>query len=450
MTSRALPLVYLDDVAVTIGLAADKAVHERVQKAIVGVLSDQAASGSFGLWGPYDTGDLWLDSYVTDFLTRAAEKGYDVPKLARDIALDNLANRISYAEDFDKGGEDLAYALYDLARGSRAAIGDLRYYSESKINNFATPLAKAQIGAALALYGDRQRAGNAFAAALADLEGKKEKDEYLYRADYGTLLRDEAGILTLAAESKTEKVDLRTLATRIALLESNRTYTSTQENAWMLLAAAALIKDSEKTSFSVNGASVAGPLFKRFKGEALAATPVTIVNQGSDTLDATVATTGVPVTPEPAGGNGFKIERTTYTPNGDPVEVKTVGQNERFVVELTVTADHDSGGRILIVDPIPAGFEIENPDISASGDTSTYDWLTVVTNAAHTEARTDRFVAALNRSSGDSLEYSVAYTVRAVSPGTFVQPGATVEDMYRPELNARTASGTVEVVGATK
>ena len=31
----------------------------------------------------------------------------------------------------------------------------------------------------------------------------------------------------------------------------------------------------------------------------------------------------------------------------------------------------------------------------------------------------------------------LAYMVRAVAPGTYVHPGATVEDMYRPEWNAR-------------
>jgi hypothetical protein len=117
---------------------------------------------------------------------------------------------------------------------------------------------------------------------------------------------------------------------------------------------------------------------------------------------------------------------------------------------LTVTADAKRAGKILVVDPIPAGFEIENPDLSASGQTTGYDWLSVDTNIAHTEARSDRFVAALNRNDSDDLQFSVAYTVRAVSPGKFAQPAATVEDMYRPELNARTDAGKVEVVGPTR
>ena len=218
----------------------------------------------------------------------------------------------------------------------------------------------------------------------------------------------------------------------------------------MLMAAAALIKDASRTSFEIEGASVAGPLYKRFMEERLDQSPVVIKNLGSDTLDAVVATTGVPTAPEPAGGDGFTIERAYYTPDGEPTEIGTIGQNERIVVVLTVTADQAREGNILVVDPIPAGYEIENPNISTSGDVSAFDWLSVERNVAHTEARVDRFVAALNRGDEDPLEFSVAYSMRAVSPGMFAQPAATVEDMYRPGLQARTDTGTVEVVGPTR
>ena len=40
---------------------------------------------------------------------------------------------------------------------------------------------------------------------------------------------------------------------------------------------------------------------------------------------------------------------------------------------------------------------------------------------------------------------TVAYLVRAVTPGSFVHPAATVEDMYRPDRFARTASGRLDV-----
>jgi alpha-2-macroglobulin len=42
---------------------------------------------------------------------------------------------------------------------------------------------------------------------------------------------------------------------------------------------------------------------------------------------------------------------------------------------------------------------------------------------------------------------TVAYIVRAVTPGSFVHPAATVEDMYRPDRFARTASSRLDVTG---
>jgi uncharacterized protein YfaS (alpha-2-macroglobulin family) len=448
ITSRALPLVYLNDVAKSVGLAADTEIEERVNKAILDVLAKQASNGSFGLWSPYEpSNDLWLDSYVTDFLTRAEQAGFDVPAIGKTIALDNLANRVAYAQDFSSGGEEIAYALYVLARVGRAAIGDLRYYAE-KLSAFSTPLAKAQIGAALSLYGDRIRAERAFRAALADIDAAH--DQLTWRPDYGSLLRDEAAVLTLASETSEPSVNIRDLSLRISEEDSRRSYTSTQEQAWMLLAARALIKESERTQLSVNGTPSEGPVNKRYSGDELEGDPVEILNRGDSPADAAVTYTGVPLTPEPAGGKGFAIERAYYHVDGTPADVATVGQNERFVVAVKVRSSVAMGGRLLVVDRLPAGFEIENPNLSSSGDTSRYEWLSAERYGAYTEAKTDRFVAALRRSESDPLDFTVAYTVRAVSPGIFVHPAATVEDMYRPERRARTAVGQTEVVGLTR
>ena len=99
-TSRALPLLYVNDVAKRIGLATDAALRERIDGAIERVFAMQDSSGAFGIWGPSD-GDMWLTSYVTDFLTRAKEAGYDVRQHAFNQALDRLQNYISYAQDFE-------------------------------------------------------------------------------------------------------------------------------------------------------------------------------------------------------------------------------------------------------------------------------------------------------------------------------------------------------------
>ena len=109
-----------------------------------------------------------------------------------------------------------------------------------------------------------------------------------------------------------------------------------------------------------------------------------------------------------------------------------------------MTSTELGSGQFMVDDPLPAGFEIENPDLSQSGDTSDLSWLKV-DQPTHVEARTDQFVAAF-RFSSDTASFSTAYMVRATSPGSFVLPGATVEDMYRPDLRANTDAGTVEIV----
>ncbi len=445
ITSRALPLVYLDSVSVAAGLGREAEVAPRVQQAIAGVLAKQSASGAFGLWRPGHE-SMWLDSYVTDFLVRAKENGYSVPAISYDLAIDNLSNRLAYASDFDKGGEDIAYGLYVLARSGRASIGDLRYYADAKINAFSTPLAKAQIGAALALYGDRLRADKAFKAAYAALSRGQDNPRWS-RDDYGSNLRDGAALLTLVAESKSKAIDMKRLAAGLAKRRQTLRHTSTQENAWLLLAANALVGSVSRPDLRIDGRRLTGAMYSRFSAEQLLGEPIEVVNAGKSPLDAVITATGVPRIPEPAGGNGYQIERTYYNLKGELIDIAEIAQNERFVAVLTVTAENDVQGRLLVVDPLPAGIEIDNPNLLQSGNIAALDWLGLHGNASHTEFRADRFVASIHRSSRSPLSFRLGYIARAVSPGSFAHPAAIVEDMYRPEQRARTASGRVDVIG---
>src|SRR5690606_32030251 len=139
----------------------------------------------------------------------------------------------------------------------------------------------------------------------------------------------------------------------------------------------------------------------------------------------------------------FAISRSYYLPDGTEVDLGEVRQNDRFVVVLSMTARTLGSGQYLVADPLPAGFEIENPDLSQGAGIGDLSWLSVDT-PLHTEARTAPYVAAF-RFYSETAHFSTAYMVRAVSPGAFVLPGATVEDMYRPELRANTAAGQIEV-----
>jgi uncharacterized protein YfaS (alpha-2-macroglobulin family) len=113
-----------------------------------------------------------------------------------------------------------------------------------------------------------------------------------------------------------------------------------------------------------------------------------------------------------------------------------------------VTEPKPQFGRIIVADYLPAGFEIDNPHLVSSGDTGTLSWIEDAGEPVYSEFRDDHFAAAFERKGSDRPVFTVAYVVRAVSPGTYVRPQAYVEDMYQSERYGRTGTETIEVTPA--
>ena len=447
--SRAMPLLYANRLASIENLGIDPDLDGRVREVIERELSRQSASGAFGLWSA-DVGDddVWLDAFVTDFLTRARERNFAVPQIAFDQALDLLRNTVVNAPEPNKdNAEAIAYALYVLARNGRPVIGDLRYLSDAKLDAFASPLAKAQLAAALAMLGDEARAARTFAAALVALEA--ERDAGVSRPDYGSRLRDAAAVLALLAEAGQSGAAAPpgALARAGALLEAaqnERTYTSTQEKTWMALAAEALAESAKVVQFTVDGVPVKGALNRRFGGAALVGRTITIANDGQNPVQLVTNVSGALIDPEPAASHGYAIERAFYKLDGTRIDGKTIAQNERVVVALKVIEPEARYARLMIVDRLPAGLEIDNPALVDGGSIEAFSWLS--TDApAHAEYRDDRFVAVFDRAPGQSAFINLAYVARGVAPGHYVEPPATAEDMYAPERYGRTGFGEIEV-----
>ncbi len=370
IVSRALPLLYVNDMALDAKLAADANVDKRITKAIETVLARQGYEGAFGLWSPGGS-DAWLDSYVTDFLTRARASGHAVPDDRFKLALNRLRNYVSTAPDVSTdGGLALSYALYVLARNGMAPVGDLRYIADVKLDKLGTPTAQAEIGAALAMLGDKTRAEKAFRVAAGALPAEKPNEGG--RVDFGSRLRDAAAVVTLAAEGDAGKPILVSATRQIGVAREAVTYTSTQENAWLVLAARALGQQGVSLTIEEGTGEEGGqlgPLYRSFSEEDLGINPVTVTNNGDTPVDAVVSVSGAPTTPEPAADHGFRLERTFHTLDGEEVDIATAAQNERYVVLLTVTEAKPQFARVALTDYVPAGFEIDNPKLVSSADT---------------------------------------------------------------------------------
>jgi uncharacterized protein YfaS (alpha-2-macroglobulin family) len=442
-----MPLLYVNKIANAAALALDGSIDERIRAAIERELSRQDSTGAFGLWSSNDTEDMWLNAYVTDFLTRARENNFAVPQKAFDLALEKLRNHVANASAVEPGqSASIAYAAYVLARNGRPVMGDLRYMADTQLDKFTSPLARAQLAAALALLGDRGRAQAVFSKASDSLSAAK--DTATSRDDYGSRLRDGAGLLALAVETGAPPAAIHRAVDIVEAARAASFVTSTQENAWMVLAAEALAKEADAMLVSLDDQPHKGAFYQTWSADALEGKSVKITNSGTAGIRVVLTTSGHPAAPEPEARQGYQIERGYYSLAGQRVDPATLKQNDRFVVALKVTENEAAYARLLLVDPLPAGLEIDNPDLFDGGSVEALAWLKKDVVPVHTEYRDDRFVAAFNRDGGSKATFSVAYIVRAVTPGHYVLPPATIEDMYRPQRFARTMAGSVDIAGS--
>ncbi|HRO16309.1 MAG TPA: alpha-2-macroglobulin, partial [Paracoccus sp. (in: a-proteobacteria)] len=418
------------------------------EDAIAQILTRQTSGGGFGLWSA-EPGDRWLDAYVTDFLSRARAAGHEVPDQPFRNALANLQNGLNMAAEpqFADADENAAtaYAAYVLAREHAAVISDLRYYADTGAEGFASPLAAAQLGAALAAYGDSLRADAMFARAqaLSD-EGRDPQDRL--RGDYGTLIRDRAGMLALAAESGSRAVDRDRVATQLSAQIAGRQAQgaplSPQEAVWTVLAGQALMTGADAGGgLTLSEAALDVPI--QDLGDAGALPPVVLGNIRPAPVEVTIGATAVPATAPLAGGTAFAITRRYFTPEGQPLDPAQVPLGTRMVAVIEVRPFGPADGRLIVADPLPAGFEIDNPNLLAAGEVAGLDWLGGIERADMAEFRQDRFAAAVTLFGTDPVR--LAYRLRAVTPGTFHHPAATVEDMYRPDRRGWTDSGTTAI-----
>jgi uncharacterized protein YfaS (alpha-2-macroglobulin family) len=153
---------------------------------------------------------------------------------------------------------------------------------------------------------------------------------------------------------------------------------------------------------------------------------------------------------------GFVVERH-YEAIDDPDDVYQaedgtwhIKAGARVRVRLKMVADNRRY-HVALVDPLPAGLEIVNPDLAVSGSLPQdpdspdyrYGWWWWGTWYEHQNMR-DQRAEAFTSLLWDGV-YDYNYIARATTPGTFVVPPAKAEEMYSPEVFGRSSSDLVIV-----
>jgi hypothetical protein len=418
---------------------------QTIDTAIGHIAELQRSDGSFGVWSDTDDTVPWLDAYAADFLMRAKEHGNTVPDFALKGVIGWLRDYVKQEHNDDNDLPALAYAHYVLARAKADDLGGLRYFNDTRMTRLPTQLAKAQLAAALAAYGDATRAAAAYAAALAPPQKRAPALRYV---DYGGELRDSAAALAFAAGDPGSQGRLTTVIDRIAELFARADRTSTQEQAWLLLAAEAAAKlTGNSMTIAVGGGApetrATAEYFRRALGAGAPA--LTVANRGTQPLWRSVSITGVVKAELPAESKGYAVARYVFNQDGSAADLTKARQTDLFVVVLKGSRTNAAeAARALVVDLLPAGFEIQNMTAPIGDAAGAYSWLKDLSSPAYSEARDDRYIAALDLPSG-TADFTLAYVVRAITPGEFKYPALDVEDMYDPETYGRTAMGKLVV-----
>jgi alpha-2-macroglobulin len=426
----------------------------------------QIPSGHFSMWGE-GAGDTLITPYVTEFLLDAREAGFAVPENVLQAALKRLhADLLSGGNayySYDNADHlrfaNQAYSAYVLARVQRAPLGTLRTLFDNERGKSVTALPLVHLGIALNLQGDSARAARALEEAFA-----KPVQRPRWLGDYGSELRDKALMVALTHQFKlaSPAFDAQVIALGRELTarrpQDSRVWLSTQEQSAIARLGKQLIADGAAKvggTLNIGAESKAlepAPIWSRSFSAAELRAGVRMTPDAKTDLYVSEDVAGIPTTPPAADDSEVMIKRQWYALDGTPWEGSELREGEGLIVGLRIEARENMRDALLI-DLLPGGLEIENFNL-----TDAKQWADVVidginisergyaADVRHEEFRDDRYVAALNLSKGQPA--SVFYLVRAVSPGSYVVPPATVEDMYRPQVRgiARSVPERVSVV----
>jgi len=460
--------------------------------------SRQRDDGSFGLWTasedryPYP----FLTVHVVHALALAKEKGYDVPEESIDDAKPYLKDIERYMENtwYSKKMRWTisAYALY-----VRAKIGDRDVAKAKKLLAEATveEMPYEGLGWLLSAFGNDAEFASEKTAILTFLNNHVTETASTanFVTDYGDgawLImysnRRADGVLLEALIKTDPQNDIIPKLVR-GLLDHRVTgaWSNTQENVFILLALDRYFQTFEKVTpdFVTKmwlGDTYAGE--QPFKGRSVDSRflniPMSYLVKQGGTADLIIDKKGAGrlyyrIGMKYAPSNlkldpadyGFTVLRS-YEAVDKPDDVKqntdgswTFKTGARVRVRLTMIAE-SRRYHVALVDPLPAGLEILNPELAAtesipddaksqpvigigSLNYGSWWWWYRANWFEHQNFRDERAEAFTSLLWEGVYNYS--YVTRATTPGQFVVPPAKAEEMYHPETFGRTGSDSVTI-----
>lgn len=467
-TSRCMPLYLMrkSSALVENTLAESARLDMMLKQGITRLFSMQVAGGGLGYWPGATSPDRYGSVYALHFLSLVKrDREIELPE-ANFRALQEYVRLVgNETSDSSLSGLYLrAYAHFVLAiDGDAEALAQI-----ARFDGITMPASgRYLLAAAIAMNsGDAQRAADYLKSTPTEEYTAFERDGTLNSEARNTAVK----LLALVQMGADEEKLAPHVEALTRHLESQEYYV-TQETAFACTALGAYLNRFAQDPGAA-GARIVGPegtrelrggehVVLRHRGPG---GKFTVTNTGDSPLYVNFAGAGLPLAPvTEAMSAGIKLTRSVLTADKAAKSDNVYTQGDTYVVQLDIESP-EAASNLVLVDMLPAGFEIENPRLDAvqadeaanepSGGEEGEGFLegeegspapsdNPSSTPSYLDVRDDRLVLAFNKLPQGS--HTVRYLVRAVTPGAYQQPGALAECMYDPKIRANVLPSAVEV-----
>ncbi len=450
-TSSTLPWMTLRDMREALPelQKTDEEIAAAVNHGVDRLLKMQTDSGGLSYWPGESQPLFWGSAYGGLGLAMARQKGFAVPDDEFDRLMSYLSAQLrgtgGDAFDLHYGGggpSDRCLALYALAVAGRAepAYHELLFKKRAGLS--------AENRALLALAIAESGGGKEMIATLLEPRGDERESD----AWFGSRSRTMAVRLLAWGRTEPNAPGVDALVNELLGARRGGHWTTTQGNAWSLLALGDFAKRTESSHRALTGSLTWGAQTANFdltsKAQMIGATfsiaakdalaPLRLANPGKGRLFTEVTVEARPkLIAQPAQDRGYSIRREyrKIADDGSLSAFKDARIGDRVLVMLDIEVRSEAG-YIAVDDPLPAILEAVNPAFKSqemAGGRLTRDWM-----SDYHELREDRALFFANHIAPG--RYTIRYLARVCAAGTATAPAAKIEEMYHPERCGITAT----------
>ncbi len=427
-------------------------ISVNVRAAISRLQTMQRYNGALAYWPAGNEENWWATTYAAHFLIEARQAGYEAPSSLIDGLTGYMQSRVKQHPESEYwfyeaptryvkrklASRENLYSLYVLALAGKADLSSMNYYKSKP--EALTEDSRYLLASAYLIIGDRRSFQSLLPSALT------EKATRETGGSFSSYIRDEALALNALLSSDPDHPQVQIMTRHLSEVLRKEKYLSTQERAFAFLALGKVMKQQQQGDFTA--VIKAGNKTYELKNEdktILAAGDVNsfeITMSGSGKLYYFWESEGI------TSDGSFKqedsylqVRKSFFDRFGRPIQTNTFNQGDLIVVKITLNNTERSRiDNIAIADLLPAGFEIENPRLTALPG---MEWIKDQADYDYMDVRDDRihfFTSVSNK------PLSFYYMVRAVSPGRFIMGPVMADAMYDGNYRSYHGAGVVTVV----